>query len=53
MASSMPLTYESTSVCPNTQLTNIQGIYNDVTIYIMLLTANADVFQELSECPEN
>ena len=47
------LTDESTLICPNTQITNIEGIDTSVTIDILLHTTTADVLEEFPECPEN
>ena len=52
MDSSMLLTDESTSICPNTQLPNIEGIYTSVTTDILLLTTTADVLEEVYKFPE-
>ena len=46
----MILTDGSTSICPNTQLTNIKGIDTSVTTYIMLPTTTADVIEEVFNC---
>ena len=53
MDSSMILTDESTSICPNTQLTNIEEVYTSVTTYILVPTYTANVLEEVSEYPEN
>ena len=53
MDSSMLLTDESTSICPNTQLTNIQGIDTSVTTDIQLPTTADDAIEEVSYFPEN
>ena len=50
MASSMLLTDASTPICPNTQLSNIEGIDTSVTTDTLLRTINADVLEEFSEC---
>ena len=52
MASSMLLTDESTSICPNTQLPNIEEVYTSVTTYILVPTYTANVLEEVSEYPE-
>ena len=49
----MLLTNESTSICPNIQLPNIEGIYTSVTRDILLSTTAAYVIEEVSECPDN
>ena len=53
MDSSMLLTDESTSICLNTQLPNIEELYTSVTTYILVPTYTANVLEEVSEYPEN
>ena len=49
----MLLTDESTSICTNTKLPRIEGIYTSVTTDILLPTTTTDVLEEVSECPKN
>ena len=53
MDSSTLSTDESTPICPNTQLPNIEGVDTSVFTYILLPTNTADVIEEVSKFPKN
>ena len=48
----MLFTDESTSICLNTQLPKIEGIFNSVTTDILLTTSAAAVLEKVSEYSE-
>ena len=53
MASRILLNDESTMICPNIQLPNIEGVDTSVTTNIILPTTTSDVIEEVSGCPGN